>query len=149
MKFLVAIDGSGAADNALEYATDLADGLDAAVTVVHSVDPAVYQTGGSDPISTLSDADRRLLVESVEEAEERGLDVLEDAVELAAERGRDAGSELLYGDPVATVPEYAANEGFDAIFVGHRGRDERADVVLGSVAKQIVERATVPVTVVR
>jgi len=40
-------------------------------------------------------------------------------------------------------------EGVDPIYLGHRGRLERVKRVLGSVAKMIVERATVPVTVVR
>jgi nucleotide-binding universal stress UspA family protein len=149
MKFLVAADGSREADDALAYAIEIADAVDASVTVAYAVDPSVYDEGGSDPIATLSDADERLVVESVEDAEEHGLDVLEEAAESAADRGRDVETELLYGDPVETLTDFADDEGFDAIYIGHRGRSERTGLLLGSVAKDVVERATVPVTVVR
>lgn len=149
MKFLVAVDGSDEADRALAHATDVADGMGASLTVVYSVDPAAHDVGGSDPIATATDADERLIVESVEDAEDRGLDVLDDAADLAEDLGHDVETELLYGDPVRAITEYAQEERFDAIFVGHRGRTERADLMLGSVAKAVVERSNIPVTVVR
>jgi hypothetical protein len=39
--------------------------------------------------------------------------------------------------------------GADAIFVGHRGLSEEREAVVGSVAKEVLSKATVPVTVVR
>lgn len=149
MKYLVAVDGSEESDAALAHALDVADAMDATVTVAHAVDPAVSDEGGGDPIASLADADRQLIVESVEDAERRGRDLLDDAVEFAERRGHEVEAQLLYGDPVESVPDYADEEGFDAIFVGHRGRSERAARLVGSVAKGLVERAAVPVTVVR
>ena len=149
MKSLVAVDGSEESEAALAYAIDIADAMDGSITVVHSVDPTVYDEGGSEPISSLSDADQRLIVESVADAEQRGMDLLEEAIEVADELGYAVETELLYGNPVAEITDYAEAETFDAIFVGHRGRAERAGLMLGSVAKSIVERAAVPVTVVR
>ena len=113
------------------------------------MDPSVYEEGGSEPISSLSDADQRLLIQSVEDAEERGLDILGDAMRLAEGLGHDIETGLLYGDPVKEITDCADEAGFDAIFVGHHGRSARTDLMLGSIAKAIVERATVPVTVVR
>ncbi|WP_254763709.1 universal stress protein [Natrinema marinum] len=149
MKLLVAVDGSEEAANALEYATDIADAFEGSITIVYVVDPAVYDEGGRGPVSTLTDAEQRLILESIEAAERRGGDVLEEATERAKTFGHDVEDELLYGDPAAEIPDYATAEGFDAIYVGHRGRSERAERLLGSVAKEVVERATVPVTVVR
>ncbi|WP_340101422.1 universal stress protein [Salinibaculum salinum] len=149
MKLLVAVDGSEEADDALAYATDIADAMNGSITAVYAVDPNIYDQGGSQPIAGLADADERLLLESVEDAEDRALDVLDDTTALADELGFDIETELLYGDPVTRITDYARKEGFETIFVGHRGRSERTDVMLGSVAKDIVERATVPVTVVR
>ncbi|WIV66625.1 universal stress protein [Natrialbaceae archaeon AArc-T1-2] len=147
MDYLVAVDGSEEAKNALAYATDVADAMDGSITVVHAVDPAVYEEGASEPISGLADAEGRLVIESVDDAEERALAILEDAERVTQELGATVETELLYGQPVSAITDYA--EGFDAIFVGHRGRSERTDLLVGSVAKSIVERATVPVTVVR
>lgn len=149
MKLLVAVDGSAESENALAYAADIADATDGSLTLVYSVDPSVYDEGGEGPIETAADADERLVIESVDVAEDRGLDVLEEAAALARDLGRDPETELLYGDPDESITDYAEAEGFDAIFVGHRGRSERADLLLGSVAKAVVERATVPVTVAR
>lgn len=149
MKLLVAVDGSDAADRALSYAADLARATGGSTTAVHVVDPGVYDVGGDEPVSGLSDADRRLILEDVEKAETRGREILDDAVELAADRGHDVEAELLYGDPVEEITEYAADGGFETVVVGHRGRSERAELLLGSVAKALVERATVPVAVVR
>jgi nucleotide-binding universal stress UspA family protein len=149
MQLLVAVDGSEESENALAYAADIADATDGSITVVHAVDPTAYDEGGSEPITSLSDADARLILESVADAEQRGLDLTADAAELAEELGHDAEVVLLYGNPVAEIADYAEAEGFDTIFVGHQGRSERTGLLLGSVAKSLVERATVPVTVVR
>jgi len=149
MELLVAVDGSDAAETALAYATDICDATDGSITVVHAVDPAVYEQRESDPIAGISDADNRLLIENVEDAEARGRDYLERAAEFAAELGHEVDTELLYGDPVVEITAYAADGGFDTVYVGHRGRSERTDLLLGSVAKDVVERATVPVTVTR
>ena len=150
MDCLVAIDGSEASKNALAYAADIADAMDGSITVVHSVDPTAHDEGGDEPTVSLWDADQRLFLESVEDAEQRGLDLLENVSAFADELGHDdIETELLYGNPVASITDFAEDDGFDAIFVGHRGRSERTDAMVGSVAKSIVERATVPVTVVR
>jgi nucleotide-binding universal stress UspA family protein len=149
MKLLVAVDGSDQSDDALAYATDIADATNGSITVAYAVDPEIYDVGGSQPISTLSDAEQRLLIEDVEDAEARGMDVLEAAAALASDLGQEVETELLYGDPVVAISDYAEAEGFDAIYVGHRGRSERTERLLGSVAKGIVERTTATVTIVR
>ncbi|MFC7131594.1 MULTISPECIES: universal stress protein [Salinibaculum] len=149
MKLLVATDGSDPAENALAYATDIGDATGGQITAVYAVDPAVYERRGSEPASGLGDADERFIIESVEQAEERGLEILEDAVDFCADLGQDIETELLYGDPVSQIAAYAEENGFETIVVGHRGRSEHEEAMLGSVAKSLVERATVPVAVVR
>lgn len=149
MELLVATDGSDEADNALAYASDISDAMGGSITVAHAVEPVVYDAGGRDPISGPPDAEARLIVENVEDAEDRGLEILDEATALAEELGYVVETELLYGDPVVEISNYAEEERFDAIFVGHRGRSEHTELMVGSVAKALVERATVPVTVVR
>lgn len=149
MNFLVAVDGSETSDNALTHAIEIAESMDGHITVVHAVNPAVGQVSGSEPIGSPSDATHRLILESIEDAEKRGEDILDDATDLAAEHGHDVEQTLLYGDPADTIAEFAESDGFDAVFVGHRGRSERVERFVGSVAKSLVERASVPVTVVR
>ncbi|WP_436925913.1 universal stress protein [Halosimplex amylolyticum] len=149
MRFVIAVDGSAESDRALDHAVEMATAAGASLTAVHSVDPDVYDRGGSRPPSDSADFEDRLVVESVADAEERGNRLLEEAVDRAAETGLDVDRELLYGDPVETVPDFAITEGYDGVFVGHRGLSDAHERVLGSVAKGIVERSSLPVTVVR
>lgn len=149
MDFIVAVDGSAEARQALAYATDVADGTGGTLTAVHVVAPTLFDTGGRDPAGSFSETDRRLVLESVEDAEDRGIEHLEEAAAFAEELGCDIETELLYGDPVVELTDYAADREVDGIVLGHRGLSERAETMVGSVAKAVVERATVPVTVVR
>src|SRR6056297_291874 len=109
MKFLVAVDGSEEAENALDYASESAEAVGASITVVHAVDPTVYEEGGSEPISTLTDADQRLIIESIEDTERRALDIIEEMTES----GADVDSELVYGDPDTAIADYADKQGVD------------------------------------
>ncbi|MFB6133317.1 MAG: universal stress protein [Halanaeroarchaeum sp.] len=149
MHAVVAVDGSAESYDALERALDETESRGGSVTVVHAVNPDVYELGGMEPISGIEDADERLLVESLEDAEQRGQSVLEEATSRAAEYEVDVDAIMLYGPPADRVVEFADEHDVDAIYVGHRGMSERLEGLLGSVAKRVVERATVPVTVVR
>ncbi len=148
MHFLVATDGSPESDQALGHAIDVSDAAGADLTVLHVVTPRVYSEG-VEPIRSLSDADRRLILENVENAEERGESILEDATAVASESGLDVETELLYGEPVESIVDYADPDVHDGLFVGHRGLSERAESLLGSVANGLVRHAPIPVTVVR
>jgi nucleotide-binding universal stress UspA family protein len=148
MRLLVGIDGSETGIKALRYALRVAGATDGAVTVAYSVDPEAYSTGGGVPVSA-DDTDRRLVLEPEADAERRGTEALDEAVDFARKHGAEVTTELLYGDPVTELADYASDNAFDGIVVGHRGLSKRTERVVGSVAKGLVSGATVPVTVVR
>lgn len=144
MQLLVAVDGSEASAAALEHACDLAEATDGSVTLVHAVNPDVYAE--ADPAAGVGSDD---LVQSVERSEAEGERVLSEAEATVTDRGvAFGGAELLYGDPTEAIADYAA-DGFDGVVVGHRGLSDRYERVLGSVAKGLIGRSPVPVTVVR
>lgn len=149
MKFLVATDGSPESMAALERCLDIAEPLDAFVEVVHVVQPELHDLGGEGPIESAVEAAEKMVFESVSDAEDRGLDFLEDAESVLADHDVEYETGLLYGDPAPEISDYAEEAGFDGVFVGHRGRSRRMEYHLGSVAADLVQRATVPVTVVR
>ena len=149
MNFIVAVDGSEAADRALDYALTMLEPLDATVTIVHSVEPHVVVEGGQEPIAGVPTAGDRIVAESLEDAEERGEQVLEEARQRATDAGVESTTELLYGNPVDALTSYAGDIDADGIFVGHRGISKQYEGLAGSVAKELVERAACPVTVVR
>jgi nucleotide-binding universal stress UspA family protein len=156
MHFLVAVDGSDASDAAVDHVADLAARLDAAVTVVHAVSPGVVVHDAARPPS-YTEADDRIVTEGFDDAEERGLDCLDEAADRIRATAPDVEvrTELLYGDPIESIPAYAGRDDpdvdeapFDGLVVGHRGLSDRYEALVGSVAKALVERSPVPVTVV-
>lgn len=148
MKLLVAVDGSEESNRTLAYATDIANATGGSITVIHAIEPNIYDAGGGEPISE-SDRRDRLVIDSLDAAEEHGRAIIDEAIEFAAERGQTVSGELLYGKPAKRIAEYAEKGKFETLYVGHRGRSERTIEFLGSVARDVVERTTIPVTVVR
>lgn len=148
MRFVVAVDGSEQSQRALQHAIDLGSSTAPDITAVYAVDPAVHSEGGEEPVTDIADAEDRLVVEDVSVAEERGSRALSEAAEFAAEYDIDVETELLYGPPAETIADYASKESADGLFVGHRALSERQERILGSVAKGLIERTEVPVTVV-
>ncbi len=147
--YLVAIDGSPASKDALQYALEMARDTGAAVTAIHVVSPEQFFVGGDEPPESFAEADDELLLSSVEDAETRGQELLDEATAVAERADAEIETGMLYGEPVERITEYADEEDFEAIYVGHRGTSERYEGLFGSVAKAVAGRATVPVTVVR
>jgi nucleotide-binding universal stress UspA family protein len=149
MRFVVAVDGSRHGDRVLEHAVTVAEAAGAELTLAHVVRQEVDNMSSAEDVDDVEDAEGSLIQESEDDAEDRGLRVLEESSDLVAASDASSRTELLYGDPVESIAEFAASEEFDGVFVGHRGLSERAERALGSVAKGLVERSEVPVTVVR
>jgi len=92
MQLLVAVDGSEESENALAYAADIADATDGSITVVHAVDPTAYDEGGANRSRRFrmrTRADPR----GVADAEQRGLDLTDEAAAFADELGHDVAVE--------------------------------------------------------
>jgi nucleotide-binding universal stress UspA family protein len=149
MKYLVAVDGSEPSTNALRYAVEQAAATGASVAAVSVVVPEQFFTGGDDPPTSYTEASDELVAEDVEEAEREAQEVLNEAEEVGDETGVEVETGMLYGEPVDELVEYAEENEIDAIFVGHRGLSEEYEGLVGSTAKDIVGRASVPVTVVK
>ncbi|WP_331234781.1 universal stress protein [Natronorarus salvus] len=147
MHFIVAFDGSESATNTLRYAADLLP--EATFTVVHAaapeleVTPAVADGGGGIAAGNL------LVADGIDATERRGRATLAEAMALGEELGIEVRTVLLYGDPVAEIADFAMDGGYDGIFVGHRGLGDRYQDAFGSVAKGLLARASLPVTVVK
>lgn len=148
MKLLVATDGSEESDRALAAAVDIATATDGSMTLIHAIEPDIYDAGGAEPVTATERRDR-LIIDSLDSAEEHGQSIIDEAIALANESGVEVSGELRYGRPAQTITDFAEEGNFDAIYLGHRGRSERTIEFLGSVARDVVERASVPVMVVR
>jgi len=142
MQYLVATDGSTVSDAAVEHAAREASVWDADLEVVHVLTPETKLVDGD------------IVLPGEESAVDHAEAILDAAADTAATTASDRGNEvhvetqLLTGRPAEAITTYAQNAGADAIFVGHRGRSERQRRV-GSVAKTVIDKASVPVTVTR
>lgn len=147
MRLLVAVDGTPDSDRALDHGQELARAAGADLVLVHAVEPKVRETVG-EPVSGPEDVGDRLMMEGTDDAEERGAEILAAAANRVDD---DIGveTELLYGSPAEAITEFAETAGADGILVGHRNLSEEQERLIGSVAKRLVERSSVPVTVVR
>jgi len=149
MEYLVAVDGSEPSTHALDHAIEFASRADAALRIVYAVEPRVLVEETGEEAPTNAAVGQRIYTEDIEVAEDRGEDVLADARAAVESAGLSVETELLYGDPVDGIVAYADTEDVDGIVVGHRGLSTQVERMVGSVAKGLVENATVPVTVVK
>ncbi len=141
MSHLVATDGSIEGDDAVRYAAKQAAAFGEPLTIAHVLTPDARVVDGA------------IVLPGEDEAVEAGENVLESAAALAREAVADADlaveTTLLTGRPADAITDHAADTDADGIYVGHRGLSEERERVVGSVAKSVVDKASVPVTVIR
>ena len=141
-KILVPFDFSEPAENALDFAKNLATSFGAAVEVLYVVP---YLPAAALPIPELGAIPMasHTVDEMVAEAETRLREALGD------ELGERAPSTTVkVGDPRAQIVVHAAAEGADLIVMGTHGRTGAARFLLGRVAERVVREAGCPVLTV-
>jgi nucleotide-binding universal stress UspA family protein len=139
-RILIATDGSDSAREALEFGLDLAAEQGAWAFVVHVV-PAVDVM----PYPNIGYVAPALPHEFTEHDRES----LQEAAELAAEKGVRVETALLKGRPADEIVAFADNIDADLIVVGSRGHGVITSALLGSVSSAVVHESRRPVLVVR
>jgi nucleotide-binding universal stress UspA family protein len=143
MRYLAATDGSPESDDAVCYAARQALAFDARLEIVHVLTPEAELVDG-EVVMAGGDA-------AIEQGEATLARARELATGVADDRGEDltVDTQLLTGRAADAIAEHAAATGADAIYVGHRGISGERERVVGSVAKSVLDRASVPVTIIR
>lgn len=80
---------------------------------------------------------------------EEGLAALAKARKMLDEAGVPYRYHIAVGHVADTVVRYAREQGFDKIVMGTHGRGGLFDALLGSVAREVLKRSSVPVTLVK
>ena len=130
---LVPVDGSATAHAALSEAIDLAEQTEAAVHLIHVVDTGLV-TG---------DVDGGLVLEALEEAGQRALDIASDRVAQSAVTTVE--SSVVSGSPSTAICTYADERDVDAIVMGTHGRTGVERALLGSVTEGVIRHSELPV----
>ena len=137
-RILIATDGSSAAREAVHFGLELAADEGAAVTFVHvAPDTEPVQVGVYGVAAVRH------------QPTPRDYATLVAACALAAERGVEAATKLLQGNPADEIVAYADSIGADLIVVGSRGPRRVAGPLLVSVSRDVLTESRRPVLVVR
>ncbi|HEX8580924.1 MAG TPA: universal stress protein [Acidimicrobiales bacterium] len=137
---VVGHDGSGCAQEALEWAAALAERADWPLHVVRAwriataPQPSTWEPGYVPPIT---DYEKAVLADLQADV----------AAVLGAGRAASVDCHVVHAPPVKALIEAA--QGADLLVVGARGRGGFAGLLLGSVSDQVTHHAPCPVTVVR
>jgi len=138
--FLVPIDFSTYAEQALDYAVTLAKQLQARVTLLHVIQPPLI--AGADMGVWPSPA----FVEELEAAVTRDLEGYLARVTAAGLEGEIA---VVHGVPFQEILDTTKARQVDLIIMGTHGRTGLPHILLGSVAEKVVRLAPCPVLVAR
>lgn len=140
MKFLLPVDGSDLALDAVRYALHLKrEGLQASFVLATVQEPVYLYERVLAP-----DAD---VLERVTGAV--GSRALEAAEALFKAAGEPCEREIGSGEPAPTLVEIAQRHGCGAIIMGARGRGALRSALLGSVSQAVLHASKVPVTIVK
>jgi len=139
-KILIATDGSESAHEAVEFGLDLAAEQNAKAFIVH-VAPLV---------DVMPCANFGYVAPTLpHEFDEHDRELLQEAVELAAEKGVDVKTTLLKGRPADEIVAFADSIAADLIVVGSRGHGAITSALIGSVSRGVLNESRRPVLIVR
>jgi len=135
-RILVAYDGSDPAKKAFSLALNLAGKYGAEVTVLAIARPPEFG----------SEVETEAVTENSKKHYKQILKPLHD---LAAAENVTAHFEVAVGHPADQIVRHAERWQADLVVVGHRGRAFFERLLIGSVAKHVIEHAPCPVLVAR
>lgn len=141
-RILLPTDGEPGVDNAIAYALELADTLDATVTALFVVDETVYTAYSGDEFVQEHEGPQSAL-------EERGDEALTAIVTEAADLGLDVERTMRYGRPEAEIVAEAEAVDADHIVMGSKTRSGEYRQLLGSISDRVLRLTDRPVTVVK
>ena len=134
---LAGVDLSEEADQVLAKAADLATTGGAKLTLLHVVEPLTFAYGGDIPV------DLTQIQEQLQTQAEEKLAELAQKIALPS-----VAKQVLIGQPVAEIHDYADANDVDLVVIGSHGRQGLA-LLLGSTANGVLHGAKCDVLAVR
>ena len=139
-KILVAYDGSPHSKQALNWAIELSLLSGAQVTAVKVCDSIRLYPA-------MSDIEGRRLQKVLDELRREDQKLIEEVATLGKSRGVEVKGEILQGNIAGEIIGYAKKHNFDIIAVGTKGHGALEDLLMGSVTRNLVSLAHIPVFV--
>jgi nucleotide-binding universal stress UspA family protein len=139
-RFLVPVDFSENANQAVECAITLASKLEARVTLLHVIQPLPLGSG---------DMGMTVPYTYIQELEAYITSRMQAYLERVTAAGLEGEIAVVHGVPFQEILETAKVQQVDLIIMGTQGRTGLQHVLMGSVAEKVVRLAPCPVLVVR
>ena len=139
---LVPVDGSDNSDRALEFALEIGKRFESDVEILHVASKPV-DVFNTTPDTLEEEHFKRIVLNKQEMLKE----ALRHASALAPHL--TVTTKLLEGNPANQILAEADEGNYDLIIMGSRGLGNIQGLLLGSVSRIIINRANVPVTIVK
>lgn len=152
-KILVPFDNSEPSRHALENALGLARETGGSVTVLNVMEWRDYNAETFKIASRMagvavSDMDTAAISSLDDTTEREEIARIGADIEDIVKEGDHVTSVVVNGSPHDSIVDFARDEGYDCIVMGHRGMGVLRGM-LGSVCYSVLQKATVPVVVVK
>lgn len=135
-KILIAYDGSDPAKKALDFAFELARHFNSELYVIGVCE--LPEFGGEVEMQDFANRTKSVYNQMMKNLRKHYPELKE-----------STRFHIAMGHPAEQILRYADGHNIDHIVVGHRGKTQFSRWLLGSVARQVVDHARCPVTVIR
>jgi len=147
-KILVALDGSEAANKALDFALDLAEKYSADILLFTVVQPVTMPFYVFEEVPTPVIPEHATFSERLEDYSKSLLSEILKKVKKKKPKLK-VSSRLEEGQPAEKIVKAAKDEGIDIIVIGSRGLSGVKEWLLGSVSDRVADKADCPVLIVK
>ncbi|MDS0293071.1 universal stress protein [Halogeometricum luteum] len=135
-RILVPVDGSDGSEEVLYHAGEMAQRTDGELTLLFVADTS------RDSVTVVEN-------DVVDALEEEGADIVEGAGGVLDSLGVDYSTDVVQGDVVPTIVDYAEEYDYDAVVMPTQGKQGLSKQLLGSVTEKVVRLSERPVVTVR
>ena len=140
-KILVPIDGSESSLKALRHALILARTHNSIITLL-SVIEELKLPFGAEYMLWANESHNELIRSTLESLNRETKKIMEQESDL------DVDAEIREGVPANVIVQMALDEDYDLIVIGKRGMGVFEELVMGNVARKVVDLSKVPVTII-
>lgn len=140
-KILIPIDSSAMAEEILKYGAALAGKLNAAICIMHVVEPF------SKKATVLSQFKQAMVDQTNELLKAVGEETMEQAKAVMKDTDVTVNYITKLGYPSDEIVKTAREEGCTLIVIGCRGMNSLGKLMLGSVSSKVVQDAHIPVLI--
>jgi nucleotide-binding universal stress UspA family protein len=140
-KILVPIDGSESSLKALRHTLALARTHSSTITVL-SVIEELKLPFGAEYMLWANESHNELIRSTLESLNRETKKIMEQEPDL------DVDAEIREGVPANVIVQMALDEDYDLIVIGKRGMGVLEELVMGNIARKVVDLSKVPVTII-